>query len=115
MSSFLIEKDEAGTSAQAEVSGAARKKKSARPGKKIALATLLVERGLFEQIDEAKRWIMAGKVLVNEQRLDKPGMKVSEDAQLRILGRSRYVSRGGYKLEATLEHFAINVTGQIAL
>jgi 23S rRNA (cytidine1920-2'-O)/16S rRNA (cytidine1409-2'-O)-methyltransferase len=115
MSSFLIEKDEAELYTQTETNGASQRKKSARSSRKIALATLLVKRGFFEQIDEAKRWIMAGKVLVNEQRLDKPGMKVPEDAQLRILGRLRYASRGGYKLEAALEHFAINVTGQIAL
>jgi 23S rRNA (cytidine1920-2'-O)/16S rRNA (cytidine1409-2'-O)-methyltransferase len=79
------------------------------------LATLLVERHLFETIDEARRWIMAGNVLVNEQRIDKPGMLVPADAILRILGRQRYASRGGYKLEAALEYFHVDVTGRIAL
>lgn len=98
-----------------ESQDASQHKKRTRPGRKVPLADLLIERGLFEHIDEAKRWIMAGKVLVNDQRLDKPGMKVDRDAHLRILGRSRYVSRGGYKLEAALEHFAIDINGQVAL
>ncbi len=58
---------------------------------------------------------MAGKVLVDEQRIDKPGTLVPAGAQLRILGRHRYASRGGYKLEAALEYFHVDVTGRIAL
>ncbi len=111
MPSFL----EADVAPQAESGDASGRKKNVRPKRKVPLAKLLVERGLFEQIDEAKRWIMAGKVLVNEQRLDKPGMAVSGDAHVRILGRSRYASRGGYKLEAALQHFAIDVTEHVAL
>jgi len=83
--------------------------------RKTPLAELLVERGLFESIDEARRWVMAGKVLVNDHRLDKPGMLVPRDVALHIRGRSRYASRAGYKLEAALEYFAANVTGQVAL
>jgi 23S rRNA (cytidine1920-2'-O)/16S rRNA (cytidine1409-2'-O)-methyltransferase len=86
-----------------------------RSSGKCSLATLLVERGIFESADEARRWVMAGKVLVNEQCLDKPGMLVPSDASLRVRGVSRYASRGGYKLEAALEHFAVDVTGQVAL
>lgn len=100
---------------QVESGKASGQKKKIRSKRKIPLAKLLVERGLFEQIEEAKRWVMAGKVLVNEQRLDKPGMAVSGDAHIRILGRSRYASRGGYKLEAALEHFALDVTEHVAL
>lgn len=91
-----------------------RPKKAARQ-KKMQLAALLVERGLFENLDEAKRWVMAGKVLVNEQRLDKPGMQVASNAALRVLDRTRYASRGGYKLEAALTHFQVTVTNKIAL
>src|SRR5258708_17595871 len=83
--------------------------------RKLPLVTLLVERGFFESIDEAQRWVMAGKVLVNGQLLDKPGMTVPSDAILRVRGRSRYASRGGYKLEAALAHFAIDVKGGVAL
>jgi len=83
--------------------------------RKLPLVALLVERGFFESIDEAQRWVMAGKVLVNGQLLDKPGMTVPSDAILRVRGRSRYASRGGYKLEAALAHFAIDVKGGVAL
>ena len=79
------------------------------------MAALLVERGLFETADEARRWVMAGQVLVNGQRLDKPGMPVPVDALLRMLGRRRYASRGGLKLEAALEHFALPVAERVAL
>ncbi len=74
-----------------------------------------MERGIFETEDEARRWIMAGQVLVNGQRLDKPGMLVSGDAALRVRGRQRYAGRGGVKLEAALAHFAVPVAGRIAL
>src|SRR5579863_8853162 len=89
--------------------------KKARPRQKIPLAVLLVERGCFDSPEEARGWIMAGNVLVNEHRLDKPGMLVSQDAKIRIRGRSRYASRAGYKLEAALEHFAVDVSGCVAL
>jgi 23S rRNA (cytidine1920-2'-O)/16S rRNA (cytidine1409-2'-O)-methyltransferase len=112
MPSFL---GKAEASAHTEFHDASQHKKQNRPGRKVPLVALLVERGLFEHTDEAKRWIMAGKVQVNDQRFDKPGMKVREDARLRVLGRSRYVSRGGYKLEAALEYFAIDLSGQVAL
>jgi 23S rRNA (cytidine1920-2'-O)/16S rRNA (cytidine1409-2'-O)-methyltransferase len=102
-------------SAQPEFYDASYCQKQIQPGKKVPLAALLVERGLFEHIDEAKRWIMAGKVLVNDQRLDKPGMKVRRDAKLHVLDRSRYVSRGGHKLATALEYFAIDVSGHVAL
>lgn len=83
--------------------------------RKVPLATLLVERGLFEDANEARRWVMAGKVLVNEQRLDKPGMPVPSDAHLRVRGRTHYASRAGYKLEAAIEHFAVEVAGRVTL
>jgi 23S rRNA (cytidine1920-2'-O)/16S rRNA (cytidine1409-2'-O)-methyltransferase len=58
---------------------------------------------------------MAGKVLVNGQRFEKPGMPVPGDAVLRVPGRQRYASRGGLKLEAALDHFAVPVAGRMAL
>ena len=89
--------------------------KKAQPKQKAPLAALLVEHGCFACLDEARRWIMAGKVLVNNHRFDKPGMLVPRDAIIRIRGRSRYASRAGYKLEAALEHFAVDVVGRVTL
>ena len=83
--------------------------------RKAPLAALLVERGLFESIDQAQRWVMAGKVLVNNHRFDKPGMLVPSDAVLHVQERSRYASRAGYKLEAALQYFAVDAGGQVAL
>ena len=83
--------------------------------RKCQLDALLAERGIFESAKEARPWIMTGQVLVNEQLIDKPGMLVARDAVLRVRGRHRYVSRGGYKLEAAIERFRVNVAGRVAL
>ncbi|GHO49156.1 TlyA family RNA methyltransferase [Ktedonospora formicarum] len=83
--------------------------------RQLPLATLLVERGFFGHIEEARRWTMAGKVVVNDQRLDKPGMLVPRDAHVHVRGRSRYASRAGYKLEAALDAFGVDAVGQVAL
>ena len=83
--------------------------------RKCQLDALLAERGIFESAEEARPWIMTGQVLVNEQLIDKPGMLVPRDAALRVRGRHRYVSRGGYKLEAAIERFRVNVAGRVAL
>ncbi len=58
---------------------------------------------------------MAGAVLVEEQRIDKPGTKVEAAAAIRVRNTCRYVGRGGYKLEAALKHFEIDPGGQICL
>lgn len=76
---------------------------------------LLVERGLFASEDQARRWVMAGQVLVDGRRVDKPGTPVPADASLDVRGRRRYASRGGYKLSAALEYFAAPVGGRVAL
>jgi len=85
--------------------------------KRQRLDVLLTERGLTESREQARRLIMAGAVVVNEQRVDKPGSLVDTSAPLRIKAeaRSRYVSRGGDKLEAALRAFALDVTQVIAL
>ncbi len=83
--------------------------------RKRPLAVLLTERGIFDTEDEARRWVMSGQVLANGQRIDKPGMLVPGDAVLHVLGRHRYASRGGYKLEAALAHFDVTVAGRVAL
>lgn len=77
---------------------------------------LLVERGLVPSRERARAFILAGRVLVLEQKIDKPGTTVPEDAPVRILGDDPpYVSRGGLKLEGALEHWKIDVTGRNCL
>lgn len=80
---------------------------------KKRLDLLLVERELAPSRQKAQAMILAGDVLVNDQKIDKPGHLVPEDARLRILGERRFVSRSGAKLEAALSHFGISVDGRI--
>jgi 23S rRNA (cytidine1920-2'-O)/16S rRNA (cytidine1409-2'-O)-methyltransferase len=82
---------------------------------KLRLDRLLVERGLVESREKAQALIMAGEVLVNGQKAAKPGHTVDAEARVEVLARPPYVSRGGVKLAAALRHFAIDVTGQVAL
>lgn len=77
---------------------------------------LLVERGLCETREKAKRSIMAGLVYSNETRIDKAGEKISIDAPLQVKGSQlKYVSRGGLKLEKALEIFDMSVSGKLML
>lgn len=85
-----------------------------RPAKQ-RLDTLLVERGFFNTREKAQRAIMAGHVRVGDQPADKPGLKVAADAELFVRRQSRYVGRGGLKLEAALKAFALDPTGWVAL
>jgi 23S rRNA (cytidine1920-2'-O)/16S rRNA (cytidine1409-2'-O)-methyltransferase len=74
---------------------------------------LLVERGLAPSRERARAYILAGRVLVNEQKIDKPGANVAAEATVRLLGEDPlYVSRGGLKLAAALAHWKIDVTGR---
>jgi 23S rRNA (cytidine1920-2'-O)/16S rRNA (cytidine1409-2'-O)-methyltransferase len=83
---------------------------------KERLDVLLVERGLSETREKAKRSIMAGLVYSNEERLDKPGEKVKVDIPLMIKGNVLpYVSRGGLKLEKALKVFDVTVKDKIML
>jgi len=82
---------------------------------KQRLDRLLVERGLTDTGEKAKRLILAGEVLVNGQKRDKPGESISLDSRVELIGKLPYVSRGGLKLEAALKHFAIDVSGKICL
>lgn len=75
---------------------------------------LLVERGLAESREKAKRLIMAGEVLVGDRVVDKPGTRVAEDAEIRLRATLPYVSRGGLKLEAALDRFGVAVAGKVA-
>ena len=83
---------------------------------KARIDQLMVDRGLATSRDEASRWIMAGLVLVEDQRIDKPGTKISETAAIRVKHKAHaYVSRGGLKLEGALNHWGIDVEGTTAL
>lgn len=81
--------------------------------KKQRVDILLVDQGLAETREKAKRSVMAGLVFHNETRLDKPGEKIPEDAVLTVKGKVMpYVSRGGLKLEKALKEFDIDVQGK---
>lgn len=82
--------------------------------KKERIDKLLADRGFAESRAKAQAMVMAGVVLVDEQRVEKPSQMFSSEAPIRIKGESaetRYVSRGGLKLEAALAHFEIDPTG----
>ncbi|HVJ07364.1 MAG TPA: TlyA family RNA methyltransferase [Acidisarcina sp.] len=83
---------------------------------KTRLDKLLVARGVIATRERAQAMILAGRVLVNEQKIEKPGAPVSEDAVFRLLGEDlRYVSRGGLKLEAALAHWKIDLNDRFCL
>jgi 23S rRNA (cytidine1920-2'-O)/16S rRNA (cytidine1409-2'-O)-methyltransferase len=80
---------------------------------KMRLDLLLAERGLVPSRERARALILAGRVLVQEQKIDKPGAAVPHDASIRLLGEDQpYVSRGGLKLAAALERWQIAVGGR---
>lgn len=80
---------------------------------KVRVDVLLVERGLVPSRERAQALILAGRVLVSEQKVDKPGASVPADAAVRLLGEDMpYVSRGGLKLVGALEHWKIDVRGR---
>lgn len=77
---------------------------------------MLVERGITPSRERAQALILAGKVLVNEQKIEKAGVTVDAAASVRLLGEDlRYVSRGGLKLERALEYWQIDLTGKVCL
>jgi len=83
---------------------------------KLRLDKLLVERGLVPSRERAQALILAGRVLVNEQKREKAGASVDGDVTLRLLGDDMpYVSRGGLKLARALECWAIDVARQTCL
>ena len=75
----------------------------------------LVERGLCESRERAKRAVMAGRVSINGQPAGKPSDSVKSSDQLRLATPEKYVSRGGLKLEHALRYFHLDVTGQSAI
>jgi 23S rRNA (cytidine1920-2'-O)/16S rRNA (cytidine1409-2'-O)-methyltransferase len=97
----------AGTLVNAEVSGDVLK---------IRLDKLLLERGLTTSRERAQSLILAGKVLVDGQKIEKAGTAVDPDVDIRLLGEDlKYVGRGGLKLEKALEHWRIDVNGKICV
>lgn len=83
--------------------------------KRERIDKLLVDRGLVESRTKAQALVMAGAVLVNEQRVNKPSEQFTSEVQIRVKSAddpaSKYVGRGGLKLEAALEKFEIDVAG----
>ena len=86
------------------------------PAGKTRIDLLLVERGLVPSRERARAMILAGRVLANEQKIDKPGASVPEAASIRILGDDLpFVSRGGLKLAGALDHWKLDVTARACL
>jgi len=80
------------------------------------LDKLLLERGLAQSRERAQALILAGRVLVNEQKIEKAGVNVQADSAIRILGDDLpFVSRGGLKLARALEYWHIDVYGKTCL
>lgn len=82
---------------------------------KLRIDVLLVERGLFLTCEKARRAILAGKVIVENKRIDKPGISVDPQAFILVKGEKEYVSRGGEKLEKALKEFKINLNDAVCL
>jgi 23S rRNA (cytidine1920-2'-O)/16S rRNA (cytidine1409-2'-O)-methyltransferase len=83
---------------------------------KLRLDKLLVERGLTTSRERAQALILAGKVLVDEQKIQKAGASVDSESLVRLLGEDlRYVSRGGLKLAQAIQHWNIDLQGKVCL
>jgi 23S rRNA (cytidine1920-2'-O)/16S rRNA (cytidine1409-2'-O)-methyltransferase len=80
------------------------------------LDRLLFERGFASSRERAQALILAGKVLVNGQKIEKSGTDIDSESEIRLLGEDlKYVSRGGLKLEKAIQHWKIEVTGKICV
>ncbi len=83
---------------------------------RIRIDRLLVDQGLAESRQKAQAMVMAGRVIVDEQKVEKAGQLVPREAIPRLVGEGlRYVGRGGLKLEAALREFSIDVSGKVCL
>ncbi|GEK59346.1 TlyA family RNA methyltransferase [Marinococcus halophilus] len=83
---------------------------------KERIDTLIVQKGLFDSREKAKRAIMAGLVLADDEVVDKPGTKISDEAVLRLKGKQMpYVSRGGLKLEKAIHSFQLDLQDAVVL
>jgi 23S rRNA (cytidine1920-2'-O)/16S rRNA (cytidine1409-2'-O)-methyltransferase len=89
--------------------------KKPKPGK-TRLDVLIFERGLAPSRERAQALLLAGNILVDGQKITKPGTQVAIDARIEIIGdQQKYVSRGGLKLEGALQDFAISPAGKICM
>ena len=83
---------------------------------KTRLDKLILQRGLATSRERAQALVLAGRVLVNEQKVEKSGASVDDDAALRILGDEMpFVSRGGVKLARAIEHWQIDAQDKVCL
>ena len=83
---------------------------------KLRIDKLLVDRGLAPSRERAQAMILAGRVLVDGQKIEKSGATVGEGAEIRLLGEDlKYVSRGGLKLEAALDRWKIDLSGRVCM
>ncbi len=83
---------------------------------KVRIDKLLVDRGLALSRERAQALVLAGRVLVNGQKVEKAGAGAEEDADIRLLGEDLpYVGRGGVKLEAALENWKIDLRGRTCM
>ncbi|MTI84150.1 MAG: TlyA family RNA methyltransferase [Firmicutes bacterium] len=82
---------------------------------KDRLDVLLVQKELFATREQAKAAVMAGQVIVNDQKVDKPGKSFDLQARIKVLEKPRYVSRGGLKLEKAVHEFGVDLHGRIVL
>lgn len=86
-----------------------------RSGHAPRLDQELVDRGLCESREKAKRAIMAGQVLINGQPARKPSDAVGHEDQLALTAAEKFVSRGGHKLEHAIRHFQVIIAGCVAV
>ncbi len=94
--------------------GAGRRAPERRPGR-ARLDALVFERGLAESRERARALILAGRVLLDGRRADKPGTAVPDGARVEVLAPLPFVSRGGVKLQAALDAFGVRPAGRVAV
>ena len=83
---------------------------------KLRLDKLVFERGLAPSRERAQAMVLAGRILVNGQKIEKSGTQVAEDVEIKVLGEDqKYVSRGGIKLERALQYWNIDLKGKICV
>jgi len=80
---------------------------------KSRLDVALVERGLFDTREKARRAVMAGQVVVDGHPAAKAGHQVPPDCKLSVTAREKFVGRGGYKIEAALDAFKVDPSGRV--
>ena len=83
---------------------------------KVRLDKLVLQRGLAPSRERAQALVLAGRVLVNEQKMEKSGASVDDEAVIRVLGDEMpFVSRGGLKLARAIEHWHIDVRDKVCM